>query len=78
MRTPRFLNSDRGTVGQLDVRRQTANEIDLDAHDAQLEVLRTGFSELKEDVRWVKRLLVGVLASTTGAALLLATQRFTG
>lgn len=74
MARPRFLDPLRGSTPE---QRVTSAEIDLDNHDQQLELLRNTQAEIKDDVKWVKRLLVGVLASTTGAALLLASQRFT-
>lgn len=85
MHTPRFLDPDRGPIGELSNQRQQAAEIDLDNHDTQLGELRESLGRLEKAVtclddrtKWGNRLLVGVLASTTGAALMLLAQRSVG
>ncbi len=71
---PRFLDPARGSTPSA---RIMSAEVDLDKHETQIEDLESVFHDLRDDVKWVKRLLVGVLASTTGAALMLVAQGFT-
>lgn len=68
---PRFLDKDRGATP---AERQVSTEVDLDTlfeHDEQQD---RALLSIAEDVKWIKRLLIGSFASTTFAAVLLAAQ----